>query len=83
MGVSRRSYAAQRGVSEAAARKAVATKRITTVPEGRIDPTKADPEWGEQTDPAKRCAASRPLKPLSKSPRKRSRISADKRLPIE
>lgn len=32
MGVSRRSYAAQRGVSEAAVRKAIATGRITTLP---------------------------------------------------
>ena len=39
MGVSRRSYAAQRGVSEAAVRKAIATGRITTLPDGTIDPT--------------------------------------------
>ena len=38
MGVSRRSYAAQRGVSEAAVRKAIATGRITTLPDGTIDP---------------------------------------------
>ena len=36
MGVSRRSYAAQRGVSEAAVRKAIATGRITTLPNGTI-----------------------------------------------
>ena len=53
MGVSRRSYAAQRGVSEAAVRKAIATGRITTMPEGKIDSAKADPEWRAQTDPAK------------------------------
>ena len=53
MGVSRRSYAAQRGVSEAAVRKAIATGRITTLPDGTIDPTRADSEWGAQTDPAK------------------------------
>ena len=53
MGVSRRSYAAQRGVSEAAVRKAIATGRITTLADGTIDPTKADSEWGAQTDPAK------------------------------
>ena len=53
MGVSRRSYAAQRGVSEAAVRKAIATGRITTLPDGTIDPTRADAEWGAQTDPAK------------------------------
>jgi|GEM_PF-566843 len=53
MGVSRRSYAAQRGVSEAAVRKAIATGRITTLPDGTIDPMRADSEWGAQTDPAK------------------------------
>ena len=53
MGVSRRSYAAQRGVSEAAVRKAIATGRITTLPDGTIDPAQADSEWGAQTDPAK------------------------------
>ena len=53
MGVSRRSYAAQRGVSEAAVRKAIATGRITTLPDGTIDPATADSEWGAQTDPAK------------------------------
>ncbi len=36
MGVSRRSYAAQRGVSEAAVRKAIATGRITTLEDGTI-----------------------------------------------
>jgi len=53
MGVSRRSYAAQRGVSEAAVRKAIATGRITTLADGIIDPARADAEWGTQTDPAK------------------------------
>jgi len=53
MGVVRRSYAAQRGVSEAAVRQAIATGRITTLPDGTIDPTRADSEWGSQTDPAK------------------------------
>ena len=53
MGVSRRSYAAQRGVSEAAVRKAIATGRIATLVDGTIDPDRADAEWGTQTDPAK------------------------------
>jgi hypothetical protein len=53
MGVFWRSYAAQRGVSEAAVRKAIATGRITTLPDGTIDPARADSEWGAQTDPAK------------------------------
>ena len=45
MGVSRRRYAAQRGVSEAAVRKAIATGRITTLPDGSIDPARADSAW--------------------------------------
>ncbi|MGV8952673.1 MAG: hypothetical protein ACOH2M_16355 [Cypionkella sp.] len=49
----RRNCAAQRGVSEAAVRKAIATGRITTLPNGTIDPAQADSEWGAQTDPAK------------------------------
>ena len=53
MGVSRRSYAAQHGVSEAAVRKAIANGRITTLLDGTIDPARADSEWGAQTDPAK------------------------------
>ena len=53
MGVLRRSYAAQRGNSEAAVRKAIATGRITTLEDGTIDPTLSDSEWGTQTDPAK------------------------------
>jgi hypothetical protein len=53
MGVSRRSYAAQRVVSESAVRKAIATGRMTTLPDGTIDPARADSEWGAQSDPAK------------------------------
>ena len=53
MGVSRQSYAAQRGVSEAAVRKAMTAGRITTLPDGTIDPAREDTEWGAQTDPAK------------------------------
>ena len=53
MGVSRQSYAAQRGVSEAAVRKAMTAGRITTLPDGNIDPAREDTEWGAQTDPAK------------------------------
>ena len=53
MGVSRRSFAAQRGVSEAAVRKAIATGRITTVPEGTIDQARADSELSAHIDPAK------------------------------
>lgn len=53
MGVYRRRYAAQRSVSEAAVRKAIAMERITTPPHGMIDPATADSEWVTQTDRAK------------------------------
>ena len=56
MGVSRRSYAAQRGVSEAAVRKAIATGRITTLPDGTIDAAKADTMWDASTDSGNRRA---------------------------
>jgi hypothetical protein len=36
MALSHRAYAAHRGVSEAAVRKAIATGRITTLPDGNI-----------------------------------------------
>ena len=38
---------------KAAVRKAIATGRITTLPDDTIDPERADFEWGGQTDPAK------------------------------
>ncbi len=53
MGVSRRAYAALRGVSEAAVRKALATGRIPAEPDGTIDPVRADLMWDAATDPAK------------------------------
>src|SRR5690606_10980753 len=53
MGLSRRAYAAHRGVSDTAVRKAIASGRITLEPDGTIDPVKADAQWDSQTDPAK------------------------------
>lgn len=53
MGMSRRAYAAHRGVSDTAVRKAIASGRITLEPDGTIDPVKADAQWDAQTDPAK------------------------------
>lgn len=53
MGMSRRQYAAHRGVSHTAVGKAIATGRITTEADGTIDPAKADRQWDAQTDPAK------------------------------
>jgi hypothetical protein len=53
MGVSRRKYAEMRGVSHTAVGKAIASGRITTLPDGSIDPAVADRQWDQQTDPAK------------------------------
>ncbi|MBN9568990.1 MAG: elements of external origin [Alphaproteobacteria bacterium] len=53
MGMSRRAYAAHRGVSDTAVRKAIASGRISVEPDGTIDPVKADAQWDAQTDPAK------------------------------
>lgn len=52
MGLSRRAYARQRGVSEMAVRKAIAAGRITLEPDGTIDPVKADAAWAANSDPA-------------------------------
>lgn len=53
MGLSRRQYAAHRGVSHTAVGKAIASGRITLEADGSIDPVKADRQWDAQTDPAK------------------------------
>jgi len=52
MGVSIRKYARQRGVSEAAVRKAIKSGRISKEPDGTIDPDKADAQWDKNTDVA-------------------------------
>ena len=53
MGLSIRAYAAQRGVSHTAVRKAVSSGRLTLEPDGRIDPAKADRSWVQNADPSK------------------------------
>lgn len=57
MGMSRRAYAAHRGVSHTAVGKAVATGRISTLPDGSIDPDVADREWNANTDPTQQRGA--------------------------
>jgi len=52
MPISLRAYGRQRGVSDAAVRKAIKTGRITAEPDGKIDPEKADAEWKTNTDVA-------------------------------
>jgi hypothetical protein len=52
VGISRRAYAAQRGVSESAVRKAIQSGRLSVEADGTIDPARADAQWAQQTDPS-------------------------------
>lgn len=52
-GLSIRGYARHRGVSHTAARKALATGRITAGEDGMIDPAVADAQWARSTDLSK------------------------------
>jgi len=51
-GISQRAYARYRGVTHRAVQKAIGTGRITTNPDGSIDPDLADSQWTANTDPA-------------------------------
>jgi hypothetical protein len=53
MGLSIRAYAAQRGVSHTAVRKAISSGRLTLKPDGTIDPARADRDWVQNADPSK------------------------------
>jgi hypothetical protein len=48
--MSLRAYARHRGVSLPAVRKAIQSGRITTTPEGKIIPSRADAEWRRNTN---------------------------------
>ena len=52
-GLSIRGYARHRKVSHTAVRKALAAGRITSGPDGTIDPAVADEQWANATDLAK------------------------------
>jgi hypothetical protein len=52
LGLSIRAYAAKRGCSHTAVRKALAAGRITALEDGSIDPERADREWEANTDRA-------------------------------
>jgi hypothetical protein len=47
--LSQRAYAAHRGVSHTAVQKAIQSGRISTLPDGRIDPAVADQAWDRNT----------------------------------
>lgn len=52
--LSQRDYAKHRGCYLSAVQKALETGRITTEPNGKIDPVKADAQWQANTDPGRR-----------------------------
>lgn len=47
--MSQRAYARHRGVAVLAVQKAIQAGRISTLPDGRIDPAVADQEWAQNT----------------------------------
>lgn len=47
--LSQRAYAKHRGVSVSAVQEAIDSGRISTLPDGRIDPDVADEEWAKNT----------------------------------
>ena len=49
--LSLRAYAKHRGVSLTAIQKAIKSGRITTTPDGKIDPAQADADWEQNTAP--------------------------------
>ncbi|MBZ5595647.1 MAG: hypothetical protein LAP39_25695 [Acidobacteriia bacterium] len=49
MGISLRAYARMRGCSLTAVQKAIASKRISTLPDGTIDPERANQDWEKNT----------------------------------
>ena len=53
MGISIRAYARQRGVSDAAVRKAIKAGRVTPLADGTIDAARADRQWAGNTDQVK------------------------------
>ncbi|WP_028452956.1 hypothetical protein [Chitinilyticum aquatile] len=59
MGISIRAYARERGVSDAAVRKAIKAGRITPEPDGTIDPARANREWAHNTDQAQQRSSVR------------------------
>ena len=53
MGLSIRSYAAHKCFGPTSVRKAIASGRLTTEPDGTIDPDKADRAWVRNANPSK------------------------------
>ena len=72
MGVSIRAYARARGCTEGAVRKAIATRRITTLPDGKIDPARANREWERNTFAGKTLHTASPTAAPVSAPVKRT-----------
>ena len=62
-----REYARRRGVAVSAVSKAVKSKRIALV-RGKIDPVKADKQWGANTQPGQRAVNIRRVPPSAAPP---------------
>jgi len=60
--LSLRKYALHRGVSLRAVQKAIASGRIQTTPEGKIDAAAADALWDRNTAPRPSSASARPVR---------------------
>jgi hypothetical protein len=71
-GVSLRAYARMRGCSLTAVQKAIASKRITTLPDGTIDAERANEDWAKNTFAGqtvhKPSAAADRIPPVHESP---------------
>jgi len=61
MGISIRAYAKDRGVSDAAVRKAIKTGRIALEADGSVDPIKANAQWDRNTDATQQRLKQRPV----------------------
>jgi hypothetical protein len=73
--MSRRAYAAARGVSEGAVRKAILSGRIRPTSSGKIDPRQADAGWYRSSAAAARDGYLEPDPPSTPGGRKDDRIS--------
>ena len=74
MGIPLRAYARMRGCSLAAVQKAIASKRITTLADGSIDPERANQEWAKNTFAGQTLNRTRPA-PAPAAPRAPARTS--------
>ncbi len=67
MGLSIRAYAKQRGVSDAAVRKAIKAGRIALGADKTIDPTLADAQWQRNTDASQQRGSVPPVRSVTRT----------------